>query len=158
MDFLVSPANINRLSLIWIILIGRIRNFNCKISLLDTVPPYLQHSYIENENEVRHLSELSATTIESLSNRKNRFCLIHDDDRVIGSIFSYMMGTDCYLNMLYVIPSYRRKKLGMLLVALILQDTLKNNSEVSTFYADPINPSSGNLLMKFNFRPQRTKR
>lgn len=155
MDYFLAAKKISVFGLKWRICIGRLRNFSLNVSLADSVLPFLQMSYVVNENQVRALSDLPSITIDQLAKRKNRYCLIHKDGTVIGSLLSYSVGNDIYLNMLFVLPDFRGRGIGRLLVALLLHDQLRKFPNVTTFITDPTNQFAGNILSHFGFKPAR---
>ena len=153
MDYSVKKNELSTLKLFWVILLGRIRNINLKIIVVDNVPVNLQQSYIDNENEVRRLTSLSKVPIENLASRENRCCIIYSKDRVIGSVLCYKISKICFLNFLFVTPLYRGRSIGKLLTAMIIKDQIKSPSGIDKFITDPTMEIARKILREFNFKP-----
>lgn len=154
MDYYLKIKNLSNIKLTWIILSGQIRNIRLKTILVDSIPVIFQDSYVENENELRRLTRLPAITVDSLTNRKNRYCIIYRKDELIGSILCYRMLNECVLNFLFVSETYRQRNIGKLLIALIIKDQIKNHSEIDKFVTDPTHDIARKILTDFKFRPQ----
>jgi hypothetical protein len=153
MDYSVKRNELSTLKLIWVILLGRVRNIRLKIILVDTVPDNLQQSYLENENEVRRLTSLPEVPIDNLAARENRYCIIYSKNRVIGSVLCYNCSRICFLNFLFVIPSYRGRNIGKLLTAIIIKDQIKSPSKIDKFITDPTMEIARKILRELNFKP-----